>query len=189
MPPRNSDCLLRSSTAHPAGAAAVVLVPSSTYEGGTYYFEFSVLWANTSVRAHVQTTSYPPIYHSSYPYTSLVQHTRLFWSELVSVCNVNDIMGALPVGRWSTQYRVPPAMHLSDTSSIFWLGPGTDPTIDEKVATALQGYIVQFMLTGSLNGRGGLLHVLRCGEKKVLGLGSGSIAVKRDITVNESYEY
>ena len=48
---------------------------------------------------------------------------------------------------------------------------------------------MQFVLTGSPNGRGGLLHVPRFVEKKVLGLRSDGIAVKRDITVNERCEY
>ena len=115
------------------------LVPANLTTEGDFgaYMELLLAQANASVRARVQTALYPPVYNGSYPYTSFVQRARLFWSELVSVCNVNDIVGALPAGGWSTGYRVPPAMHLLDTSSIFWLGPGTDPTIDEKVVTAL----------------------------------------------------
>lgn len=49
------------------------------------------------------------------------------------------------------EFDVYPALHQGDVPYVFWNGPGSDPTVNETVASVTQSYITAFAMTGNAN--------------------------------------
>ncbi len=144
--------------------------------------------ANTSVLQHVTDILYPPVFNDSMPYTTQQTRADLFWTELVSICNPRYLHQAVKGPGYAIEYSVVPALHLADTPSIFWNGPGSDPTVNETVAELMQGYITKFVTTGNPNSKGKPVIDVYDG-KHVLDMGDVRVGVARDVTDNPRCEY
>lgn len=154
------------------------------------YVDLELKTANSSVRSYVKNVLYPSVFNGSMPYTTQHERASVFWSELITSCNARYLHGAVQSPGYATEYSVPPASHLSDTTSIFYNGPVADSGINTTVAEVMQKQIVQFVKTGNPSSRTNSSEKVPVYDGRVVfGMGSSSIGVQQDITDNDRCAY
>ncbi|KAJ5753795.1 Carboxylesterase type B [Penicillium nucicola] len=131
------------------------LAPANVTNDVTFgkYVDLLLRGANASVRAHATEVLYPPIFNGSWPYRSQHERASLFWSELTTSCNTKYLHNAVTTPGYAIEYAVAPAMHLSDTTSVFYNGEVSEG-LNVTVAQLIQRQIAQFVKTGSPNVKG-----------------------------------
>lgn len=132
---------------------------------------------NASVRAHVTQVLYPPIFDGSLPYRSQHERANLLWSELTASCNTRYLHNAVATPGYAIEYAVAPALHLSDTTSVFYNGEGSD-SLNVTIAQLIQRQIVQFVKTGNPNVKGDPQVPLYHRQANLLYLGDDGVSVQ-----------
>ncbi|KAJ5302088.1 hypothetical protein PENANT_c008G01413 [Penicillium antarcticum] len=155
------------------------LAPANITDDATFgrYVDVLLPGANSSVRAHAIKVLYPPIFDGSWPYRSQHERANLFWSELTTSCNTRYLHSAVATPGYAIEYAVTPAMHLSDTTSVFYNGESSD-SLNVTIAHLMQRQIVQFVKTGSPNIEGYPKVPLYYGQADLLYMGDNGVSVK-----------
>lgn len=187
---RKVDPSVRILTSYTANEG-FMLAPANVTSDATFnrYVDVLVRSANASVRAHVAQVLYPPIFNGSWPYRSQHERANLLWSELSTTCNTRYLHRAVATPGYAIEYAVAPAMHLSDTSSVFYNGQGSDSSLNATIAQLMQRQIVQFVKTGNPNAKGDPHVPLYHGKAHVLSLGDDRVGVKLALTNTDRCAY
>ncbi|THC91364.1 hypothetical protein EYZ11_009179 [Aspergillus tanneri] len=165
------------------------LAPANVTDDASFkrYVDLMLKSTNASVRYHTEHVLYPPIFNGSMPYRTQHERANLFWSELIASCNTRYLHFAVNTPGYAIKYSVPPAMHLSDTPSVFYNGPVSDSSVNATIAELMQRQIVRFVKTGDPNSKGDPKVPVH--EGQVLDLGDYGVKVESDSTANYRCEY
>ncbi|KAJ5375148.1 Carboxylesterase type B [Penicillium concentricum] len=187
---RKVDPSVRILTSYTANEG-FMLAPANVTNDATFdrYVDVLLRSANASVRAHVTQVLYPPIFNGSWPYHSQHERANLFWSELSTTCNTRYLHRAVATPGYAIEYAVAPAMHLSDTTSVFYNGQGSDSSLNATIAQLMQRQIVQFVKTGNPNSKGDPNVPLYHGKAHLLSLGDDGVYIKPDSTNTDRCAY
>jgi hypothetical protein len=121
--------------------------------------------ASAETIAYVSTVLYPPIFNSSYPWTTQFERGAQITEEFTIICNSYFLANAFaPDKAWKYLFAFPPALHGDDIRYTFFNGDTSTPnlgggTINATVAGVLQGYIVTFVESGKPGGKGNVLDL------------------------------
>ncbi|KAJ6092074.1 Carboxylesterase type B [Penicillium canescens] len=142
---RKVDPLVRILTSYTSNEG-FALAPANITNDANFdrYADLLLRGANASVRVHVTQVLYPPIFDGSWPYRSQHERANLFWSELTTRCNTRHLHRAVATPGYVSEYALAPAMHLSDTTSIFYNGQGSG-SLNATIARLIQRQIAQFV--------------------------------------------
>ncbi|KAJ5205792.1 Carboxylesterase type B [Penicillium cf. griseofulvum] len=187
---RKVDPSVRILTSYTANEG-FMLAPANVTDDVTFnrYVDVLLRGANASVRAYTAEVLYPPIFNGSRPYRSQHGRANLFWSELSTMCNTRYLHEAVATPGYAIEYAVAPAMHLSDTTSVFYNGQGSDASLNATIAQLMQRQIVQFVKTGNPNAKGDFNVPLHQGKANVLSLGDNGVHIKLDSTNTDRCAY
>ncbi|KAJ5449225.1 Carboxylesterase type B [Penicillium cf. griseofulvum] len=187
---RKVDPSVRILTSYTANEG-FMLAPANVTDDVTFnrYVDVLLRGANASVRAYTAEVLYPPIFNGSRPYRSQHGRANLFWSELSTMCNTRYLHEAVATPGYAIEYAVAPAMHLSDTTSVFYNGQGSDASLNATIAQLMQRQIVQFVKTGNPNAKGDPNVPLHQGKANVLSLGDNGVHIKLDSTNTDRCAY
>ncbi|EKG18976.1 Carboxylesterase type B [Macrophomina phaseolina MS6] len=144
--------------------------------------------AEASVREHVASALYPPVFDGSLPYTNQRERAGLFWAELVSTCNIRYLHGAMEQAGFANLFDVWPSLHQGDVPYVFWNGPLTHSAVNGTVARATQDYITAFAITGDPNNPESPA-IDQYDTKHILGMSATGFDVVDDPTDNERCAY
>lgn len=105
---------------------------------------------------YILKTLYPAAYGGSQPYTSPLERSLLMVQEVIFACNTYYINNAFNNQTYAYEVQVPPGFHGEDIQYTYYNGQGSDLAADliAPVALELQGYLVNFAMTGDPNGPG-----------------------------------
>lgn len=100
---------------------------------------------------------YPDQFDGKYGYTSEMLRAAVTSAESCFACNTRYLNAKVGNKSYVYSFNVPPALHADDVAYTFYNGPGS-VTWDGKpvfggAALSLQDYIVNFVTTGTPNGR------------------------------------
>ncbi|KXG50997.1 Carboxylesterase, type B [Penicillium griseofulvum] len=187
---RKVDPSVRILTSHTSNEG-FMLAPANVTDDVTFnrYVDVLLRGANASVCAHTTEVLYPPIFDGSQPYRSQHERANLFWSELSTSCNTRYLHEAVATPGYSIEYAVPPAMHLSDTTSVFYNGQGSSASLNATIAQLMQRQIVQFVKTGNPNARGDPEVPLYHEKADLLSLADDGVHIKPDSTNTDRCVY
>ncbi|KAJ5783497.1 Carboxylesterase type B [Penicillium psychrosexuale] len=187
---RKVDPSVRILTSYTANEG-FMLAPANVTNDATFdrYANLLLRSANASVRSHIAQVLYPPIFNGSWPYRSQHERANLLWSELSTTCNTLYLHRAVATPGYAIEYAVAPAMHLSDTPSVFYNGQGSDSSLNATIAQLMQRQIVQFVKTGNPNAKGDPHVPPYHGQAHLLYLGDDGVSVKPDLTNRDRCAY
>ncbi|KAJ5506048.1 Carboxylesterase type B [Penicillium expansum] len=187
---RKVDPSVRILTSYTANEG-FMLAPANVTDDATFnrYVDVLLRGANASVRAHTSRVLYPPIFNGSWPYHSQHERANLLWSEVSTTCNTRYLHQAVATPGYAIEYAVKPAMHLSDTSSVFYNGQGSSSSLNATIAQLMQRQIVQFVKTGNPNVKGDPHVPLYHGQAHVLSLGDNEMRVEPALTNTDRCTY
>ncbi|KGO43537.1 Carboxylesterase, type B [Penicillium expansum] len=187
---RKVDPSVRILTSYTANEG-FMLAPANVTDDATFnrYVDVLLRGANASVRAHTSRVLYPPIFNGSWPYHSQHERANLLWSEVSTTCNTRYLHQAVATPGYAIEYAVKPAMHLSDTSSVFYNGQGSSSSLNATIAQLMQRQIVQFVKTGNPNVKGDPHVPLYHGQAHVLSLGDNGVRVEPALTNTDRCTY
>ncbi|KAK4936512.1 hypothetical protein LTR10_022619 [Elasticomyces elasticus] len=96
---------------------------------------------------------YPAVYDGSEFYTTPLERAFLMVQEAIFACNTYYLNTAFNNQTYAYEFQVPPGFHGEDIPYTYYNGEGSDPTQDliAPVAEELQGYLVNFAMTGNPN--------------------------------------
>jgi len=108
------------------------------------------------VSDYILQTLYPAAYNGSQPYTSPLARAFLIVQEAIFACNTYYVDKAFRNQTYAYEFEVPPGFHGEDIPYTYYNDQGSDPAIGliAPVALELQGYLVNFAMTGNPNGPG-----------------------------------
>ena len=106
--------------------------------------------AATAVQQQIINQIYPPIYDGSLPYTTPQQRSDLAVKEYLITCQTVSIAKAYRNQTHNYIFGIAPAIHAQDLAYTYYPN-GVTPGFYPKVATTLQKYLVNFVLTGNPN--------------------------------------
>ena len=107
--------------------------------------------APASIRQRIINEIYPAKYDGSFPYTTPQQRSDLAVNDYLINCNTVSVAEGFGNQTHNYIFAVPPAIHAQDLAYTYdpsTATPGFFPT----VASTLQAYLVNFVLTGNPNG-------------------------------------
>ncbi|KAJ5972445.1 Carboxylesterase type B [Penicillium vulpinum] len=161
-----------------------MLAPANVTNDVTFnrYVDVLLRSTNDTVRAYAAKVLYPPIFNGSSPYRSQHERANLLWSEVSTTCNTRYLHRAVKTPGYAIEYAVAPAMHLSDSTSVFYNGQGSDASLNATIAQLMQRQIVQFVKTGAPNVKGDPQVPIYHGQAHLLSLGDDGVYVKLDST-------
>ncbi|EAW11658.1 carboxylesterase family protein [Aspergillus clavatus NRRL 1] len=166
------------------------IAPANITDEASFQRYVGLMLAGTdaSVRTHAATVLYPAVFDGSMPYRTQHDRASLLWADLAASCNTRYLHAAVRTPGYAIEYSVPPALHLSDTPSVFYNGPVADPTVNGTIAELLQRQIVRFVKTGNPNGEPDPEVPVYDG-RDLLDLGDDGVLVRPDSTDNARCEY
>lgn len=106
--------------------------------------------ATTAIQQQIINQIYPPIYDGSLPYTTPQQRSDLAVKEYFISCQTVSIAKAYRNLTHDYIFGVAPAIHAQDLAYTYYPN-GVTPGFYPNVATTLQKYVVNFVLTGNPN--------------------------------------
>ena len=101
--------------------------------------------APANVTNHIVNSLYPP---NSPAYSSPQERNDLAIREYLISCNIIAIANAYGIQTWNYHFSIPPAIHAQDLAYTYYPTPAT-PDFYPSAASALQRYLVHFVLTGT----------------------------------------
>ncbi|KAL7891990.1 acetylcholinesterase [Trichoderma sp. SZMC 28014] len=134
---------------------------------------------------------YPAVYNGTYGYTSPIDRSIFFFSEVVFTCNTHYMLKAFPNSSYAYEFEVSPALHGMDVQYTFYNGQGTNLLLGliAPVAEIMQGYITNFAKTGNPNGAGLPFFPKQGNNATEEGLNATLISIERDPTDNARCEF
>ncbi len=106
--------------------------------------------ASKSVQDQIINTIYPADYSGKQPYKTPQQRSDLAVKEYLISCNTISIANAYKNQSHNYIFGIPPAIHAQDLAYTYTPNAAT-PRYYPKIATDLQTYLAQFILTGNPN--------------------------------------
>ncbi|RFU30918.1 hypothetical protein B7463_g5433, partial [Scytalidium lignicola] len=144
---------------------------------------------------YLDTVLYPPIFNSSYNYTTQLERTSLTISEMRFSCNTRFLDFAYQNDIYSYYFTVPNGVHSEDVPYTFFNGDTN--TLDDfrpinvTVAHALQEFITSFTKTGTPNGDGKQtsLFPMYGDDSEVIDLGVDGFIIQTDPVANSRCDW
>ena len=106
--------------------------------------------ASKSIQHQIIDDIYPPDYAGRQPYKTPQQRSDLAVKEYSISCNTVSIASAFKNQTYNYIFGVPPAIHAQDLAYTYTQNAAT-PHFYPQLATDLQTYLAQFLLTGNPN--------------------------------------
>ncbi|RMZ87146.1 hypothetical protein DV736_g5626, partial [Chaetothyriales sp. CBS 134916] len=128
---------------------------------------------------------YPPIYDGTYPWTSNLTRAEAIIVDGAFTCNNHYLNKAFGNKTWAYEFQVPPAFHGFDVAYTFWDGHSSTSGFSTKVASVLQGYIVNFVKSGNPNSPSLPVFPQQGQNASMNGLNVSYIGPQKDPTVNQ----
>jgi cholinesterase len=151
--------------------------------------------ASNETVTYMMDTLWPAVYDGTYGYTSIFERASLITAEVSFTCNTRFFDIAYQNETYAYYFTVPPGLHGEDIAYTFFNGDTT--TLDDglavnaTVATALQKYITNFVMSGGdPNGSGNPYFPKYQSNDTTLVLGDDGIgALVVDTTANERCDW
>ncbi|KAH8648744.1 Alpha/Beta hydrolase protein [Tricladium varicosporioides] len=140
--------------------------------------------AQPSIVEYIINTMYPYVFNTSL-YSNPYELRVLSSAEVSFTCNTRFLASAFSNRTWAYRFSIPPAYHGQDVSYTYWNSSISDPTINPKIALAMQAYITEFAVSGDPNTRTGFPAFPVYGDNaNMLDLNVTGIKVMKDDTDN-----